>query len=100
MLCRRVQAFAAGLHLLHALDEGAEGFDLHSKDQISELSISKEHDEEHYGESHDVFGTSAQSGGQLSHGLIETDVLENLQAQSGEQSNSRRQSSQLQTRHF
>lgn len=66
------------LLLLHAFDKGAEGFHLCSKEQISKLSICKEDYEEHNGKSHDVFCTAAQSGGQLCHGLIETDVLENL----------------------
>jgi len=43
------------------------------------LSISKEDDEEHDGKPKDVFSTSTQSGGQLCHGLIKADVLENLQ---------------------
>lgn len=65
--------------LLHALDEGAEGFHLRTKEQVAKLSVCKEHDEEHNGESHDVFGTAAQSRRQLSHSLIETDVLKNLE---------------------
>ena len=69
--------------LLHALDEGAEGFHLRTKEQVAKLSVCKEHDEEHNGESHDVFGTAAQSRRQLSHSLIETDVLENLEARTG-----------------
>lgn len=68
---------------------------LHSKEQISELSISKEHDEEHDGESEDVFGTSAQRGGQLIHGLTETDVLKNLQGQEESTHSLERQQSKI-----
>lgn len=64
---------------LHALDKGAEGFNLCPKQQISKLSVGKENNEEHDGEAQDVFGTATQCGGQLSHGLVETDVFENLE---------------------
>lgn len=67
--------------LLHALDKGTEGFHLCSKEQITQLSIGKEHNKEHDSKAHDVFCTTPQCRGQLSHGLIETDVLENLQEQ-------------------
>lgn len=63
---------------LHALDERAERFDLRPKEQISKLSVGEEHDEEHDGEAQDIFSTSTQCGRQLSHGLVKTDVLENL----------------------
>lgn len=36
--------------LLHALDKGAERFDLCPEEQISKLSVGEEHDEEHDGE--------------------------------------------------
>ena len=65
-------------HPLHALDEGAERLNLCPKEQISKLSIGEEHDEEHDGKAQDIFSTSSQCGGQLSHGLVKTDVLENL----------------------
>lgn len=65
--------------VLHALDKGAEGFNLCPKQQVSKLSVGKEDNEEHDGEAQDVFGTATQCGGQLSHGLVETDVFENLE---------------------
>lgn len=64
---------------LHALDKGAEGFNLCPKQQISKLSVGEEDNEEHDGEAQDVFSTATQCGGQLSHGLVETDVFENLE---------------------
>lgn len=64
---------------LHALDKGAKGFNLCPKEQVSKLSVGKEDNEEHDGESQDVFSTAAQCGGELSHGLVETDVFENLE---------------------
>lgn len=63
---------------LHALYEGAEGVHLCSKEQVPKLSVSEENDEKHDGKSHDVFGASTQCSGELCHGLIETDVFENL----------------------
>lgn len=63
---------------LHALDKRAERFNLRPKEQISKLSVGEEHDEEHDGKAQDIFSTSTQCGGQLSHGLVKTDVLENL----------------------
>lgn len=67
--------------LLHAFCKGTEGLNHCPKEQISKLSVSKEDNEEHDGESQNVFSTSTQCGGQLHHGLIKTDVLENLQGQ-------------------
>lgn len=64
---------------LHALDKGTEGFNLCPKQQVSKLSVGEEDNEEHDGEAQDVFSTAAQCGGQLSHGLVETDVFENLE---------------------
>lgn len=64
---------------LHALDKGAEGFNLCPKQQVSKLSVGKEDNEEHDGKAQDVFCTATQCGGQLSHGLVETDVFENLE---------------------
>lgn len=63
---------------LHALDEGAKGLHLCPKQQVSKLSVGEEDNEEHNGEAQDVFSTATQSGGQLGHGLVETDVFENL----------------------
>lgn len=64
--------------LIHAFGKSTERVNFHSKQQISKLGVGEEDDEEHDGEAHDVFSASPQSGGQLSHGLIKTDVLENL----------------------
>lgn len=47
-------------HFLHALDEGAERFNLCPKEQVSKLGIGKEYDEEHDGETQDIFSTSTQ----------------------------------------
>lgn len=63
---------------LHALGKGAERFHFCPKEQISKLSIGEENYKEHHGEAQDIFSTSAQRGGQLSHGLVKTDVLKNL----------------------
>lgn len=63
---------------LHALDKCAERLHFCPKKKISKLGIGKEDDEKHDGKSQDIFSTSAECGGQLSHRLIETDVLENL----------------------
>lgn len=67
------------LAALHALDKGAERFNLCPKQQVSKLSIGEENNEEHDGKAQDVFSTTAQCGGQLGHGLVKTDVLENLE---------------------
>lgn len=72
---------------LHALDKGAEGFNLCPKQQISKLSVGEENNEEHDGEAQDVFRTATQCGGQLSHGLVETDVFENLEKCKGSKYN-------------
>lgn len=63
---------------LHALGKGAEWFNFCPKEQISKLSIGEENYKEHHGEAQDILSTSAQRGGQLSHGLVKTDVLKNL----------------------
>lgn len=68
---------------LHALDKGAERFNLRPKQQVSKLSVGEENDEEHDGKAQDVFSTTAQCGGQLGHGLVKTDVLENLKGGGG-----------------
>ena len=52
-----------------------------AEDEVSELGERKEDDEEHDGESGQIFGTSSECWGQLRHCLVETDVLENLQQQ-------------------
>lgn len=63
---------------LHAGLESAEIIHLGPKYQVGQLSIRQEDDEEHYGKTHQVFGTARHSGGQLTHGLIEVDELEKL----------------------
>lgn len=63
---------------LHALVKCAECFNFHSKEQVTQLSICKEHNEEHNGESEDIQCTASQGGCKLGHRLIETDVLEDL----------------------
>ena len=56
----------------------AEVLDLGSEEQVAELSESEEDDEEHDGKASQILGTSAQSGWQLGHRLVEADVLEDL----------------------
>lgn len=63
----------------HALDESAKVFHLGPEKQVAKLGISEEDNEEHDGEAQDVLGTASQGGGELSHGLVEADVLEYLQ---------------------
>ena len=58
--------------------EGAEVFDLWSEQQVAELGEGQEDDDEHDKETGQVLGTSPQGGWQLSHGLVEADVLEDL----------------------
>lgn len=65
------------LHL-HAALESAKIIDLSSKHQVGKLSISQENDEEHDGETHEVLGTARHGGGQLTHGFVEVDELEEL----------------------
>ena len=45
---------------------------------LPELRECKEDDEEHNSESSDVLGAAAERGAELSHGLVEADVLEQL----------------------
>ena len=42
------------------------------------MSERQEDDEEHDSEASEVLGTARKGGGQLGHGLVETDVLEHL----------------------
>lgn len=49
-----------------------------TKDQVAELSISQEDNKEHDGKSGHVLGASTQSQAELSHGLVEVDILEDL----------------------
>lgn len=66
-------------YALHALDKSAKGFHLSPEQQVSKLSVGKEDNEEHDGEAQNVFSAATQGGRQLSHGLVETDVFENLE---------------------
>lgn len=58
--------------------EGAEVLDLGPKEQVAQLGEGQEDDDEHDEEPSQVLGTAPQGGGQLSHGLVEADVLEDL----------------------
>ncbi len=62
----------------HSRDEAVEVLHLSAEQQVSELSEGKEDDEEHDGKASEVLGTARQCGGKLSHGLVEADVLEDL----------------------
>lgn len=66
------------LFFLHAGLKSAEIIDLCPKHQVGELSIRQEDDEEHDGEPCEVFGAAGHGGGQLTHGLIKVDELEQL----------------------
>jgi hypothetical protein len=56
--------------------EGTEVVDLGAKHQVGQLSVGQEDDEEHDGEADEVLGTARHGGGQLAHGLVEVDELE------------------------
>jgi hypothetical protein len=58
--------------------EVAEVLNLGSKQQVAELGEGQEDDDEHHKEPSQILGAGAQGGGQLGHGLVEADVLENL----------------------
>lgn len=58
--------------------EGAEVLDLGSEQQVAQLCKCKEHDEEHDAETGDILGTTGEGAAQLSHGLVEANVLEKL----------------------
>lgn len=64
--------------VLQGVAEIAEILDLGSKQEISKLGESQEDDEEHDRKSKQIFGTTTKGGGKLGHGLVETDVFENL----------------------
>lgn len=63
----------------HAVDESAKVLHLGPKNQVAKLGIGEEDNEEHDSEAQDVLGTASQCGGELGHGLVEADVLEDLQ---------------------
>lgn len=64
--------------VLQRVAEIAEILDLGSEQQISKLGESQEDDEKHDCKSEQIFGTTTKGGGELGHGLIKTDVFENL----------------------
>lgn len=64
--------------VLQGVAEIAEILDLGSKQQISKLGESQEDDEEHDCKSEQILSTTTKGGGELGHGLVETDVFENL----------------------
>ena len=51
---------------------------LRPEQQVSQLCEGEEDDEEHHAESGHVFGATGKGGAQLGHGLVEGDVLEEL----------------------
>lgn len=72
-------AILVHIHNLHSVVHGAEVKDLASEHLISELSKWTEHDGEHDHETEHILGASGQGGWELSHCLIEADVLEDLE---------------------
>lgn len=67
---------------LQRVREAAEVFDLSSKEQVTKLGEGQEDDDKHHEEASQIFGAATQGRGQLGHRLVETDVLEDLQAES------------------
>lgn len=65
-----------GLLDSHAGLEGTEVVELCPENQVRQLRVGKEHDEEHDGESQQVFSAPGHGAGQLAHGLIKIDELE------------------------
>ena len=63
---------------IHAVLERAEVVDLGAEHQVGQLGVSQEYDEEHDGEAHQIFGTAGHGAGQLAHGLVHVDELEEL----------------------
>ena len=63
---------------LQRILEVAEIFHLGSEEQVTELGEGQEDDEEHHGEARQILGTLSEGRGQLSHCLVEADVLEDL----------------------
>lgn len=66
------------LVILHGRFEARKVGDLSAKDEVSELGKGKEDDEEHDSKSGEIFGASSERRRQLRHGLVKTDVLEDL----------------------
>jgi hypothetical protein len=66
---------------LHRILKAREVLDLGTKDEVAKLSESQEDDEEHDGKTCQILGTTGKGGGELGHGLVEADVLENLKAE-------------------
>lgn len=63
---------------LHGRCEAGKVGNLSAEDEVSELCECEENDEEHDGESCEIFSASSESRRQLRHRLVETDVLEDL----------------------
>ena len=64
---------------LQGVLKAAEVLDLGAEQQVAQLREGQEDDHEHDPEACQVLGTATQGGGQLRHGLVEADVLEDLQ---------------------
>ena len=63
---------------LQRILEIAEVLHLGSEEQVTKLGEGQEDDEEHNGKTSQILGTLSESRGQLSHRLVEADVLEDL----------------------
>ena len=62
----------------HGTGVGVEVSSLSAKHDITQLSKGKEDYEKHDGKTTEVFGTGSQRAGELSHGFVEADILEDL----------------------
>lgn len=59
--------------------ESAEVINLSAKDKVGQLGVRQEDDDEHDGEAEEVFGASRHGCGELAHGPVKIDELEELQ---------------------
>lgn len=66
---------------LQGITKASEVSHLSTKDEVSQLTKSKEDDEEHDRKSSQVLGAVGNGRGQLGHGFVEADVFENLKIQ-------------------
>lgn len=64
---------------VHSLVHGSEVVDLVTEQHVTELRKSEEHDTEDDDNTDQILRAPRDGRRQLSHGLIKTDVLENLQ---------------------
>ncbi len=62
----------------HSIVKAAEVTNLSTEDEVAKLSEGQEDDEKHDSKTSQILSTASQGGGQLSHGLVEADVLEYL----------------------